>query len=377
MSSRSIAAGQVRLSASRPPGTRASRAWGNVLRYLLALACAALSLVPTASSSAGPAPARAASRAATFPPYPAKCPLSTRFFYGANCLVNEGLRPCVGPKVPGCMAVTAGPGSGWGYFIPRANDNLRISASTTTVPIGGSVTVTASVAAPVCTYALLNAAGHPRCWDGLSFAGSTYYVPTGYNGEFTAPRISFQPSCSVEGERSRVNPMSCTATVLPPFGLRVLSGHYIVVVMEVQVNNDGPFGELDVDELALKIGPAPPCMGPLGAALEAAGRTGAALQPGGSPAPVAGVDLSVYEASYCSQHDNPTSSAIGYEAACGPGYGSMPTQSPNVRTDLCIYISQLGKPTCGISYDPPNWVVSQEGLDKFLGHPKASNTSLP
>jgi hypothetical protein len=717
MSTHGIAPGQRRVFASRRARPRAPGAWGNVVgRYLLVVACAALSLVPTASSSAASVPTRGASGAATFPPYPAKCPLTTKFLYGTNCLVDEGLRPCVPGKTPGCMPVTVGPGSAFNYFVPRANNNLRISASTMTVPIGGSVTVTASVAAPVCTFALVNAPGHPRCWDSLNFAGSTYYMPTNYNGEFTAPRLSFPPNCSVEGETSRDNPMSCTAKVLPPFGLRVLAGHYIVVVVETEVSNDGPLGELDVDEVALKIGPTPPCMGRLGAALEVPDRTGAALIPAAASSPhclqvyikivgpipnvgtrsglsvdnyvpsdgpmnftkgtrstpatplvesastgqqcVSGcanilitvvdkvthkaatdahvnvdlgdidtqqapeldqqgqqflcvqtdtgtiglakncgtslddlkvdengqvrllywapgelvtahaeldaqactpaacllkratskitvypyrifeyqgelapetvvdlvtlvrghgrfegfshfmeqyleraadyfldlqevesqvvklvlgpigflvaftlidlaharielkeeegfrgqfsaasglsgaglevpdqfakkltpfdavffldqvldvgteltlptgllwqlaerlyaeypdskypewppftskgikpepVDVSVYETSYCSEHTN----SLGYEAACGPGYGPMPTQSPNIRTDLCVYISQLGKATCGISYDPPIWVVSQEGVDKDLGHPKALDTSLP
>ncbi|MGO9660785.1 MAG: DUF642 domain-containing protein [Acidimicrobiales bacterium] len=65
------------------------------------------------------------------------------------------------------------------------------------------------------------------------------------------------------------------------------------------------------------------------------------------------INLSVYETSYCQ---------VG--AHCGPGYGSL--HSPDIRTDLCIYISQLGSPTCGIYYDAPIWVASQMGVDEKL-----------
>ncbi len=87
------------------------------------------------------------------------------------------------------------------------------------------------------------------------------------------------------------------------------------------------------------------------------------------------LDLSVYETSYCSQYVNPTFHSLGEEAHCGPGYGSV--HSPNIRTDLCIYITQLGSPTCGIQYDAPIWVVSQKGLDEHLHHAGALDTSLP
>jgi hypothetical protein len=87
------------------------------------------------------------------------------------------------------------------------------------------------------------------------------------------------------------------------------------------------------------------------------------------------LDLSVYETSYCKQYVSPEFHGMGEEAHCGPGYGS--SRSPNMRTDLCVLISQLVSPTCGISYDAPIWVVSQKGLDKKLDHPKALVTSLP
>jgi hypothetical protein len=90
--------------------------------------------------------------------------------------------------------------------------------------------------------------------------------------------------------------------------------------------------------------------------------------------PLGPLSVSVYEASYCSQG-----------ADCGPGYGSFP--SPNIRTDLCIHISQLAiapsadnsfpNPVCGIYYDAPIWEASQAGLDQKLGHPHALDTSLP
>ena len=87
------------------------------------------------------------------------------------------------------------------------------------------------------------------------------------------------------------------------------------------------------------------------------------------------LDLSVYETSYCNQYANPTFHSLGKEADCGPGYGAL--HGPDIRTDLCVLISQLVSPTCGISYEAPIWVVSQEGLDKQLHHPDALDTSLP
>ena len=87
------------------------------------------------------------------------------------------------------------------------------------------------------------------------------------------------------------------------------------------------------------------------------------------------LDLSVYETSYCSQYTNQEFHSLGEEAHCGPGYGSL--HSPNIHTDLCIYISQLLSSTCGTQYDAPIWVVSQEGVDKDLHHPEALDTSLP
>jgi hypothetical protein len=86
------------------------------------------------------------------------------------------------------------------------------------------------------------------------------------------------------------------------------------------------------------------------------------------------IDLSVYETSYCRQYVTAVT-IIGEEARCGPGYGSY--DSPNVQTDLCFYIRQLGKPMCGIYYTAPIWVASQEGVDNYLGHRKAMDTSLP
>jgi len=240
MSTRGVTTGQAELSAPRAPAPLYTRPRRNVIRgFLLALACAALSVLPVAPSTAAGPLSRAPSGAATFPPYPAKCPLTTKFVYGTSCLVDEGLRPCLRGSSPGCTAVTVGPGSAWNYFLPVVNGNLHPTTSTMTVPIGASVTVHASVAAPACTYALLNAPGHPRCWDNLTFGGSTYYMPTNYNGEFMPPRLSFPSSCAVEGETSRHNPMSCTAKVLPPFGGRVLPRHYVVVVVEVEVNRGG------------------------------------------------------------------------------------------------------------------------------------------
>jgi hypothetical protein len=87
------------------------------------------------------------------------------------------------------------------------------------------------------------------------------------------------------------------------------------------------------------------------------------------------LDLSVYETSYCSQYVKPAFHSLGKEAQCGPGYGSA--SSPNIHTDLCIFISQLVNPTCGIPYDAPVWVVGQEAVDKKLHHPDALDTSLP
>jgi hypothetical protein len=88
------------------------------------------------------------------------------------------------------------------------------------------------------------------------------------------------------------------------------------------------------------------------------------------------LDLSVYETSYCTQHVNPTFDKVGEVARCGPGYGSL--HSPNIRTDLCFYISQLDTgPTCGIAYSAPIWVVSQKAVDQALHHPEALDTSLP
>ena len=77
------------------------------------------------------------------------------------------------------------------------------------------------------------------------------------------------------------------------------------------------------------------------------------------------LSLSVYEVSYCKQ-----------DAVCGPGYSAL--HSPDLRPDLCVYISQLDADlTCGIYYDAPIWVVSQEGLDKDLHKQPALDTSPP
>jgi hypothetical protein len=76
------------------------------------------------------------------------------------------------------------------------------------------------------------------------------------------------------------------------------------------------------------------------------------------------VDLSVFETSYCRGGGK-----------CGPGYSAL--HSPDIRTDLCIHIKQLASATCGIPYEAPIWVVSQEKVDGYLGHPDALDTSLP
>ncbi len=268
------------------------------------------------------------------------------------------------------MAVTAGPGSEWSYFVARPNGNLRISTSTMTVPIGGSVTVHASIAAPVCTYALVNSPGQHRCWDNLTFAGSRAYVPTNYSGEFTPPILSFSPYCSVEGESARANPMSCTATVLPPFGLRVLPGHYIVVVVEVEVNGPGPLDELDVDEVALKIGPAPPCMGPPGAAAEVPGGTGTArgnlapapLSPNLLPALAAASDLAP---------------SITHSGSEGAGPALVPAAASPPAHCLQVYIKIVGPipnvgTRSGLSVD--NYVPDDGPMNftKLTGSEKAS-----
>jgi len=77
------------------------------------------------------------------------------------------------------------------------------------------------------------------------------------------------------------------------------------------------------------------------------------------------LSLSVYEVSYCK-----------HGADCGPGYS--PLHSPDMRPDLCVYISQLDAGlTCGIYYDAPIWAVSQEELDKDLHQQPAFDPSMP
>ena len=97
------------------------------------------------------------------------------------------------------------------------------------------------------------------------------------------------------------------------------------------------------------------------------------------PAPL---DLSVYETSYCSQYTQMVPGLGGeavqqkspQQANCGFGYLS----ARNIRTDLCFIINSNSlTPHCGIQYDAPVWVVSQEAVDNHLNHPDALRTSLP
>ena len=94
------------------------------------------------------------------------------------------------------------------------------------------------------------------------------------------------------------------------------------------------------------------------------------------------LDLSVYETSYCSQSTQMVPGLGGVavyqkspqQATCGFGYSS----ARNIRTDLCFILNSNSlEPHCGIQYDAPIWVVSQEGVDKHLNHPGALNTKLP
>jgi hypothetical protein len=190
------------------------------------------------------------------------------------------LSPCnfIKAGTDGCKAVQAG----FNYVLvgkPIANQNLQVSLSTPTVPVGGTLTVHASIAAPKCTYAMVNSPAHPRCWGELDFQESADYMPVGYSG-YNPPRLS--PSVCVIGSTVSVPLTTCSVKVLPPYDTPVLPYHYVVIEVDVSLNLGGDLGgELDWEEVALRIGPKPPCSGtaPAGQVTRAAEVSGAETCP--------------------------------------------------------------------------------------------------
>jgi hypothetical protein len=121
---------------------------------MLVVACAALSLVPVASTTVAAAGVAPAKTSGSWPPYPSKCPLSIAAFQGTNCLVDEGMvLSCdfIKAGTDGCKAVQAG----FNYVLtgkPVANQNLHVSVAAWSYASGDPAA--AARAIPVCERAV-------------------------------------------------------------------------------------------------------------------------------------------------------------------------------------------------------------------------------
>jgi hypothetical protein len=207
----------------------------------------------------------AAARAgATRPP---TCTVGTNPAIPGDCILNEGwVSGC--PRTGGGCEDIVGPLGGLAQKLrPAANAFLKLHVSTSTVAVGSKVTVSASVAAPKCTYP--PSAKPLLCWDTVAYYNRSRYVPSNYNGLYNPPNVLWGTrthQCAVANETTPGDNTSCVATITRQFGpAKILADHYMVIGAEAAIELPSGNYEVDYVEVALGFGAKPKC-GSAGAA---------------------------------------------------------------------------------------------------------------
>jgi hypothetical protein len=140
-----------------------------------------------------------------------------------------------------------------------------LSVSPSTVTLGSQVTLNAGVAAPRCTYDLINK--QSRCWQSVNFAERPTYLPQNYSSDYNPPIVQAK-NCGIPYYSRQGT--SCSGTLVRGFGLaRILTNRYMVETVETYITGPGNRGEIDIVEVAVGFGPQPKC-GTTGAASSAA-----------------------------------------------------------------------------------------------------------
>ena len=186
-----------------------------------AIFVAFLALASCVGAQAGPVSVSRASVAlAARASQPARCPIGTSAGQPGNCLLDEGWsNDC--PTSASCK--DAGLGPNVHPLRPVASD-LRIHVSTTMVKVGDVITVSASISAPRCTYALVNLQAH--CWNNLQFGTRGQYLPTTNGGGLNPPLLRYDHACGDLPYYQPYKSTSCRGTIIWNYGPRkILPGH--------------------------------------------------------------------------------------------------------------------------------------------------------
>jgi hypothetical protein len=213
---------------------------GALVLCLFSVALALFALASGVDSPASPSATVARGRA----PYPKPCRLGTEPGIGGNCLLDEAFEPCPSVSGAGCAPV------GGGVVGRPIASHFTITVSPSVVAVGETLNVTLTSALPPCTADMV--AKGTLCWY-QAFLGDprrvARYLPLGYNSEFNPPILRFDPSCSApEGPSSQPQGplprfptrLTCTATVLAPFGpQQLLTDHYMIVGATINISGSG------------------------------------------------------------------------------------------------------------------------------------------
>jgi hypothetical protein len=220
-----------------------------------------LALVWCAGAQADPASSTtASSRTLATSPSPRTCPIGTNVAQPGNCLLDEGWSNQ-------CQATCkiTGLGAGVHPLGPIASA-LHVSVSSSSVAVGGSYTVRATVAAPRCTQALINSSA--RCWNSIVFGSRRQYLPLNYSSLYSPPLVRYNQPCTVLEYYSSYKGTSCDVKLVWGFGPRKIPpGHDMVITVQDDVFSGGKGAEqIDIAEVALRFGPAPKKCGSPGGA---------------------------------------------------------------------------------------------------------------
>ncbi len=223
-----------------------------VLLGLMACACAQADPSSTVSVS------HALTTRASQPP---KCPIGTNVGQPGSCLLDEGWsNDCSSPS--SCKDAGLGPNV---HPLRPVASALRISVSSTTVAVGSSITVRASVAAPRCTYAMVNA--QKRCWNNIQFGDRRQYLPANYSSLYNPPLVAYDHACAGLPYYYPYKSTSCAGKIIWNYGPRKIApGHLMVITVNDDILGPGGYEELDYAEVALRFGPPPKKCGTPGGA---------------------------------------------------------------------------------------------------------------
>jgi len=191
---------------------------------------------------------------------PPRCPIGTSAGQPGNCLLDEGWsNDCT--TAASCKDAGLGPTV---HPLRPVASALRIRVSSTTVEVGDRITVSASISAPRCTYALVNS--QTRCWNSLQFGDRPQYLPNNYGGGYNPPLVRYDPACGGLPYYQPYKSTSCSGTIIWNYGPRkILPGHLMVITVEDNIIGKD-LNQLDFVEIALRFGARPKCGSPGAAA---------------------------------------------------------------------------------------------------------------